>query len=110
MAPTRFSQHRLDGRIPREVRIEQVDEVLVGLPDRPRVAIQIEEADRAHVPERFPEGDIPIDLIGQGIQVKPTTGTPPRRMSWTFCHCRHSQRGPSRASMRLVSVCIMGRR
>src|SRR4051812_14335750 len=65
--PARLSQHRFEGQILREVRIEQVDKVPIGLPDRPRVSVEVEEADRADVSEGFSEGDVPIDLISKGI-------------------------------------------
>src|SRR5215207_8237632 len=60
-------QHRFDGRIPREVRLEQSYEVFIGLSDRPWIAVQVEESDGAHVAERLPERDVPIHLVGQRV-------------------------------------------
>src|SRR5215207_11687801 len=62
-----LTQHGLKRWLLAELGIEQVDEVLIGLADRARVAVQIEETDRVDVAEGFPERDVPVDLIGERV-------------------------------------------
>ena len=86
-----------------------VDEMLVREADRARIAVEIEQADRIDVPaarQARSQSTWSVRLY----QVKPTSGTPALRSSWTLCHCRQSQRGASAASTRSVSVCIRVRR
>ncbi len=61
-------QHGLDAMgACAELGLEKADQVLVGLADRPRIAVEVEQADRIDVAERLPQRDVPVDLIGERV-------------------------------------------